>query len=189
MSSAFDSRGALRLSQQAPTFLQSQLASPATFPGSLFLTAERPELWSNCEQILLACLRTGDDKSAQLCLERLTDRFGPANERIMALRGLYQEATAEDTAALEKVLLEYEMTLEKNPVNTVRLEPGLGYHLSCGQEFVTDSDSQYSNEEWRSCDPCRGQPKLLQHLSSFWMPFPPMQRLGVNSLSFIRRKE
>ena len=72
------------------------------------------------EQLFLSCLRTGDDKSAHLCLERLIDRFGASNERVMGLRGLYQEAVADDDAALEKVLTEYEDALAEDPINTVR---------------------------------------------------------------------
>src|SRR5436189_1546965 len=112
-----DPSAALRLSQQASTFLQNQLSQQPQFPLSLFTTPESPELWTDYERLLLACLRTGDDKSAHLCLERLTTRFGPANERIMALRGLYQEAIAVSQSDLEKILQEYEKILADNPVN------------------------------------------------------------------------
>lgn len=66
-----------------------------------------------------SCLRTGDEKSAHLCLERLIARFGLENERVMALRGLYQEATAEDNAALERVLEDYESILARDQTNMV----------------------------------------------------------------------
>lgn len=66
---------------------------------------------------MLSCLRTGDEQSAHLCLERLTARFGAENERLMALRGLFQEATAGDDAALKQVLEEYEAILEKDSSN------------------------------------------------------------------------
>src|SRR5438034_9223245 len=92
--SSSDPGAALRLSQQAPAFLENQPARQPQFPVSLFATPETPELWTKYEQLLLACLRTGDDKSAHICLERLTTRFGTANERIIALRGLYHEPTA-----------------------------------------------------------------------------------------------
>lgn len=68
---------------------------------------------------MLSCLRTGDEASAHLCLERLTHRFGADNERLMALRGLFQEAIASDDAALKQVLLEYDAILEKDPGNMV----------------------------------------------------------------------
>jgi len=68
---------------------------------------------------MLSCLRTGDEESAHLCLERLTERFGAENERLMALRGLFQEAVAQDDAALKQVLEEYENILAKDPSNMV----------------------------------------------------------------------
>ena len=80
---------------------------------------ESVERWLECEQLCLSCLRTGDDKGAFLCLERLTARFGTSNEKVMALRGLYQEAVAEDSAALEIILQEYEETLVDDPANFV----------------------------------------------------------------------
>jgi len=108
---------ALALSQQAPGLLQSQPPSSAIFPLSLFSTAETSDAWSYYENLLVACLRTGDDKSAHLCLERLNDRFGATNPRVMGLRGLFQEAVAEDEAALDKILDEYDKILEETPMN------------------------------------------------------------------------
>ena len=68
---------------------------------------------------MLSCLRTGDEQSAHLCLERLTERFGADNERLMALRGLFQEATANDDAALKQVLEQYDGILANDPGNMV----------------------------------------------------------------------
>jgi hypothetical protein len=68
---------------------------------------------------MLSCLRTGDEESARLCLDRLTERFGSQNERLMALRGLYQEATAQNDATLKEVLAEYEKILKNDPSNMV----------------------------------------------------------------------
>lgn len=113
---------ALRLSQEASVFLKKYHYPLPTFPLSLASASENPDKWGTCEQLFLACLRTGDDKSAHLCLDRLTERFGPSNEKIMGLRGLYQEATAKDVASLEKVLSEYETILSENPVNVVSFE-------------------------------------------------------------------
>lgn len=109
---------ALHLAQQAPAILgpNPTKASAASSTG----TAEE---YGRIEQLLLACLRTGDDQSAQACLDRLSHRFGPSNERVMGLRGLYQEATAKDRAALEKCREEYEKILSENPVNVVRFDP------------------------------------------------------------------
>lgn len=111
---------ALQLSQQAPTLLKNAppLASSYSL-GSLLGAAESADLWTTYENLLLACLRTGDENSAHLCLERLTERFGAENERVMALKGLFQEAVAEDNAALQKVLQEYEQILAKDPSNIV----------------------------------------------------------------------
>lgn len=71
------------------------------------------------EKLFLSCLRTGDDKAAFSCLEKLISRFGATNERVMGLRGLYQEAVAKDDAALERVLQEYDEVLADDTVNPV----------------------------------------------------------------------
>lgn len=104
-------RVALQLSQQAPALLR---VAPSS---SIFAAAETPELWMIYENLMQSCLRTGDERSASLCLERLTNRFGAQNERVMALRGIFQEATAENDAALANVLKEYETILQKDPSN------------------------------------------------------------------------
>jgi ER membrane protein complex subunit 2 len=110
---------ALHLSQQAPLYLNNH-GQQQIFPTFLSNHAsDNSNQWSLHEQLLLTCLRTGDDKSAHLCLEKLTERFGRTNERIMALRGLYQEATAADEAALKSILQDYERILVENPVNVV----------------------------------------------------------------------
>lgn len=54
-----------------------------------------------------------------MCLEKLIERFGATNERVIGLRGLYQEAVAKDNAALEKILREYDQVLEEDSANTV----------------------------------------------------------------------
>lgn len=111
---------ALQLSQGAPALLRTIPSSISSYSlKSLFQAAETPELWTIYENLMLSCLRTGDEQSAHLCLERLTHRFGADNERLMALRGLFQEAIAEDPAALEKVLKEYETILKNDPSNMV----------------------------------------------------------------------
>lgn len=111
---------ALHLSQQAPAILGHNPSKP-TSPASS--SADTAEEHGRTEQLFLACLRTGDDLSAQACLDRLSSRFGSSNERVMGLRGLYQEATAKDTSALEKCLKEYETIIGDNPVNVVRSVP------------------------------------------------------------------
>ncbi|CAG8979320.1 hypothetical protein HYALB_00002444 [Hymenoscyphus albidus] len=109
---------ALQLSQQAPALLRSTPSAISPYSiSSLWSAAESPELWTTYENLMLSCLRTGDEQSAHLCLQRLTERFGADNERLMALRGLFQEATAEDDAALKKVLEEYEKILAQDSSN------------------------------------------------------------------------
>lgn len=111
---------ALKVSQLAPEILKS---NPRVFPtspfGTLFATPETGDVWTVYENLLLSCLRTGDDKAAQDCLERIVVRFGEKDERVMALNGLVQEAQATNNSDLEKVLKEYEKILEANDANVV----------------------------------------------------------------------
>ena len=72
---------------------------------------------------MLSCLRTGDEHSAHLCLQRLTERFGAENEKLMALRGLFQEAIAKGDAELKQVLEEYDTILTNDPANMVLTIP------------------------------------------------------------------
>lgn len=110
---------ALRISRQAPTLLNPSFGLFSLFPFSLLPGAESLDKWATYEHLLLACLRTRNDQSARLCLEKLTDRFGSSNERVQGLWGMYEEAVAEDDAALEKILQRYESTLAEDPTNTV----------------------------------------------------------------------
>ncbi|KAJ4546056.1 Inositol phosphatase SIW14 [Exophiala dermatitidis] len=112
-----DPAAVLRVAQKAPAILAKASSVSTTFPASIFSSADSTELWRDVEQLLYACLRTGDDESAFLCVERLNDRFGPNNERVMAMRGLYQEAVATDEAALRKILEDYTKVLQENPMN------------------------------------------------------------------------
>jgi hypothetical protein len=111
---------ALKLSQQAPTILKQNPKAISTTPfASLFLAPETADLWTTYENLLLSCLRTGDDQAAHQCLERIISRFGNDNERVMALKGLVKEATAEDAEALNKILAEYDVLLQESPANIV----------------------------------------------------------------------
>ena len=110
---------ALSLSQQTAQYLQKYTPSRLPVPIPLLSSPESTDLWASYEKLLLSCLRTGDDKSAHMCLEKLIQRFGATNERVMGLRGLYQEAVADDDIALERILQEYEEVLEEGSVNTV----------------------------------------------------------------------
>lgn len=111
---------ALELSQRAPHVLQN---SPGTISSSaltsLLSAPESTELWLTYENLLLSCLRTGDERSAHECLTRLVRRFGDDNERIMAFTGLVKEASASNNAELEKVLKEYDDILAENNTNIV----------------------------------------------------------------------
>lgn len=109
---------ALHLSQRAPAILGHDTTSQAK-KASLISSTDTAEEYGRIEQLMLACLRTGDDQSAKTCLDRLSNRFGPSNERVMGLSGLYQEATAPNNASLEKCLEKYEKMLSENPVNVV----------------------------------------------------------------------
>ncbi|TVY47720.1 TPR repeat protein [Lachnellula occidentalis] len=109
---------ALKLSQQAPYLLRTTPSAISPYSlSSLWSAAESPELWTTYENLMSSCLRTGDEQSAALCLKRLTERFGADNERLMALRGLFQEAIANDNDALKKVLKGYENILVEDPAN------------------------------------------------------------------------
>jgi hypothetical protein len=111
---------ALQLSQQAPIILQNPPTSISSYSiSSLYAPAETADLWTTYENLMQSCLRTGDEQSAHVCLERLTNRFGSENERVMALKGLFQEAIAEDDTALERVLEEYDSILARDQTNMV----------------------------------------------------------------------
>ncbi|KAI0157456.1 tetratricopeptide [Xylariaceae sp. FL1272] len=109
---------ALQHSQQAPVILDNTTGAISTSMLQSFLaTSETNELWTTYENLLLSCLRTGDDESAHQCLGRLANRFGDENERVMALKGLLKEATANDKSTLDMVLQEYEDILHDHPSN------------------------------------------------------------------------
>lgn len=118
-----DAQDAIDLAHLAPAFLKSQPEKPPSFPLSVFSRSESADLWLQYEQLFLACLRVGDDHSALECLRRLTIRFGPANERVMGLQGLYDEAKAETKEDLLHIMKTYKDALRENPVNLVCL-PG-----------------------------------------------------------------
>lgn len=108
----------LNLSQRASSLLSKSSLKPKSKLLAIVSAVEEPLEWSELEQVFLACLRCGDDESAFLCLERLTQRFGATNHRIMALRGLYQEAKAENDDDLRRVLQGYNEIVKEDPMNT-----------------------------------------------------------------------
>lgn len=105
---------ALQVSQQAPQLLVKAPPSSANFPLSLLNAPESSESWASHERLFYACLQAGDDRSAFLLLERLVDRFGADNERVMGMRGIYQEAVAEGEDDLREVLQEYNKILSES---------------------------------------------------------------------------
>ena len=120
---------ALSLSQQTAQHLQKHASTgTSTIPIPLLSYPESTDIWLTYERLFLSCLRTGDDRAAFNCLEKLISRFGATNERVMGLRGLYQEAVAKDDATLERVLQEYEEVLAEDAVNTVSVPKHCASH-------------------------------------------------------------
>ncbi|PLB36713.1 uncharacterized protein BDW47DRAFT_108350 [Aspergillus candidus] len=105
----------VRFSQQAPIILGAKATSAKI--NLLPAQQEDPSHYVLLEQLFLSCLQTGDDKSALHCLELLSDRFGPSNERTSGLYGIYEEAVAKGQIGLEKCLQKYDSILSENPVN------------------------------------------------------------------------
>ncbi|MCJ1270834.1 hypothetical protein MMC22_010731 [Lobaria immixta] len=130
---------ALSLSQQVAQYLRNSPSSNTLIPIPIpFVSnAESTESWATYERLLVSCLRTGDDQAAHQCLEKLIDRFGATNERVMGLRGLYQEAVADDQSALEKILAEYNDVLAEDPANTPVLKRRIA--LLCGLSRTADA--------------------------------------------------
>lgn len=110
-------KAALALSQKAPPILSSSPTSSLPWPLSLLFSTETPSTWTIHENLFLAALRTGDDDSARKILDRLTTRFGTQNERLITLRGIYEESQAKTDKELEQVFDNYEQILRENPTN------------------------------------------------------------------------
>jgi hypothetical protein len=110
---------ALQISQKAPPFIESASRSLLPFPLSLLSADDTAEKWTTYENLFVSCLRTGDDKSAHLILDKLIARFGDKNERVMAYQGMMAEANAETEQEAIKVLREYGELLEEDPSNLV----------------------------------------------------------------------
>ncbi|PWY77147.1 tetratricopeptide repeat domain protein [Aspergillus sclerotioniger CBS 115572] len=107
---------AFYFAQQAPLILRSN-SRGETISHSSEHGGKDPENYSVIEQLLFSCLRAGDDKSALLCTEQLGARFGATDDKVTGLRGLYEEATADNQSTLEKCLQEYDLVLSENPMN------------------------------------------------------------------------
>jgi ER membrane protein complex subunit 2 len=127
-------KNALSLARKAPSVLSKTSSIATTFPLNLLSAPESPELWMEVASLFYACLRTGDDKSAHLALEKLTQRFGEDNDRVMGMRGLYQEAVAQNEDELRKILGEYNKILGERPVCVPIMKRRIALVKSLGRE-------------------------------------------------------
>ncbi|RPA77241.1 hypothetical protein BJ508DRAFT_228915 [Ascobolus immersus RN42] len=94
----------LYLTTLAPSYLSSSAASRDTYSN-----------WALHETLFYACIRGGDDRTASLALQRLSDRFGSDDDRVAGMRGVLSEVAATTTTELEEVLRGYDEVLEKDP--------------------------------------------------------------------------
>ncbi|KAL4811572.1 hypothetical protein BDV18DRAFT_11562 [Aspergillus unguis] len=106
----------LHRSQQAPGILGQQ-ASNTLFSRFLTSNQESTDDFGAFEKLFFSCIQSADDKCALTCLERLTQRFGSSNERVMALHSIYNEAISRDQSGLERCLKKCDDILSQNPVN------------------------------------------------------------------------
>lgn len=108
------------ISQHAAKLLAGANRRKVPWPLSLFTRDKPAETWTQYEHVYMACLRTRDDENARRLLDVLEERFGVKNERVMAYKGMFNEAMAESDKDLFKVLKDYGEILEKDPINMVR---------------------------------------------------------------------
>ena len=142
---------ALALSQQAPAFLRSSPSTVSSSPlSTLFSSPEKSEQWLQYENLIVSCLRTGDDQAAHQCLQRLVARFGEDNERVQAIKGLVKEAQAQGNSALEEVLNEYNQILEENDANLVRPRSSSFSLLLIKRALADTHDPAYCEEAGRA---------------------------------------
>ncbi|KAG6033085.1 hypothetical protein E4U41_007032 [Claviceps citrina] len=124
----------LKLAQQAPEILRKNPRAFSASPlVSLFSVTETADTWTMYENLMVLCLRTSDDTAARECLDRITIRFGDKNERVMALQGLFREATASTDAELKQILEDYETLLQENDANTPILKRKVALLRSMGK--------------------------------------------------------
>jgi ER membrane protein complex subunit 2 len=112
-----DPQTTLTLTNRAKYFLTAQRSwlSSLPYPFSLLLANDSQEKWQTYSNLFHAFLLSGQNNEAYLCLEELVDRFGKTNEHILALQGLYQEATAKDQKELEEVMRSYDEIIREDP--------------------------------------------------------------------------
>jgi hypothetical protein len=133
---------ALRISQQAPPTLDSSKSS-LPWPLSLLSADDTPEKWTQYENLYVSCLRTGDDTSARVLLDKLIERFGEKNERVMAYQGMWAEARADSEEDIKEVLKEYGAELEADPTNTVCIHARRDVE-HCADNFLASSKASHS---------------------------------------------
>jgi hypothetical protein len=109
---------ALQISQRAPQVLQKE-SRTLPFPLSILSASDTPEKWTKYENMYVSCLRTGDDKSARMILDKLVERFGDKNERVMAYQAMMAEVKAETEQDAIKVLKELGDEIDSDPSNFV----------------------------------------------------------------------
>ncbi|KAF2201362.1 hypothetical protein GQ43DRAFT_394407 [Delitschia confertaspora ATCC 74209] len=108
-------QSALHLSQKAPLILSKPPTSSLPWPLSLLSSSESPETWTTYENLFYTCLQTGDDASARQILSFFSNRFSETNERVIVLRGLYEELQARNKVELEAVLKKYNQLISEDP--------------------------------------------------------------------------
>jgi len=120
-------------SRLAPQALSALAPSPLPYPLSLLFSSDAISKYTSAETLFYSCLQTGDNASAKKCLDALTARFGADNERVMGLAGVYAEATAADTKALEAQLKVYQAQVAEAPANMVIRKRGVALLKSMGR--------------------------------------------------------
>ena len=157
----------LKLAQQAPEILRKNPRAFSASPlSSLFSIPETADVWTIYENLMLACLRTGDDDAAKELLERITLRFGAKHERVLAIQGLVKEATASNHSELEKILEEYDILLAEVGTNIVSTWAEIyPYAFSTNQHL-----SLFSRGKWPSCVRWGRFPKPRQPLT-LWLTY------------------
>lgn len=167
---------ALSTSRQTAQHLQTYGAINSRISVPFLTRAESSDVWNSYERLLVSCLQTGDDESAHKCLEKLIARFGATNERVMGLRGLYQEAVAEGPAALEKILTNYDEALAADPVNIV--SSSTPCHISSTRFLLIDIPSHSRNVALLYYAASRERVRRSLLLSHYWRHLRRMLRLG-----------
>jgi len=108
---------ALSTSQLATQINKNAPSKPLPWPLSLLSFHDTEETWATYENLYLACLRTGDDKTARAILDRLIARFGDRNERVMAYQAMYAEARTDGEQNQRLLLRDLSQLVDSDPTN------------------------------------------------------------------------